>query len=103
MAIESIAGITAAVQSASTAASSATGSSSDFGAWLQQEIGAQLNETSRQIGDAENKLQSFAAGESGNLHDLMISLEKAKLSFELVLAVRNKALEAYQEMMRMQI
>jgi flagellar hook-basal body complex protein FliE len=42
-------------------------------------------------------------GEQGNLHEVMIALEKAKLSFELILAVRNKSLEAYQELMRMQI
>jgi flagellar hook-basal body complex protein FliE len=33
----------------------------------------------------------------------MMSLEKAKLSFELALQVRNKLLEAYQDIMRMQI
>ncbi len=52
---------------------------------------------------SDTKLRQLATGESTNLHDIMLSLEKAKLSMELVLQVRNKALEAYQELMRTQL
>jgi flagellar hook-basal body complex protein FliE len=38
-----------------------------------------------------------------NIHDVVIAQEKASLSLQLALQVRNKAVEAYQEMMRMQI
>ena len=71
----------------------------DFATWLQ----SQLGEVNSQLMDGDTKLQELATGETANLHEVMLSLEKAKLSFELLLAVRNKALEAYQEIMRMQI
>ena len=40
---------------------------------------------------------------SENLHDLMITMEKAEMSLKTVNAVRNKMVEAYQEIMRMQV
>lgn len=42
-------------------------------------------------------------GEEVNLHNVVIAGEKARLSLELTLQVRNKAIEAYQEIMRMQV
>ena len=45
----------------------------------------------------------FATGESDNLHELMITLEEAKLALQLAVEVRNKILDAYQEIIRMQI
>ena len=45
----------------------------------------------------------LAVGENTNIHQVMISLEKARLSLELVVQVRNKVLDAYQNMMQMQI
>lgn len=42
-------------------------------------------------------------GENIDLHDMVIAGEKAKLSLELTLQMRNKAIEAYQEIMRMQV
>ncbi|MBO0961061.1 flagellar hook-basal body complex protein FliE [Neobacillus sp. MM2021_6] len=44
-----------------------------------------------------------AAGNVENIHDVMIASQKAKLALELTVNVRDKAVEAYQEMMRMQI
>jgi flagellar hook-basal body complex protein FliE len=46
---------------------------------------------------------NLALGEADNLHQIMISGEQTRLTFELMLAVRNKVLEAYQELMRMQV
>ena len=42
-------------------------------------------------------------GENTNIHQVMISLEKARMSMELVVQVRNKVLEAYQNVMQMQV
>ncbi|MGO9212512.1 MAG: flagellar hook-basal body complex protein FliE [Syntrophales bacterium] len=42
-------------------------------------------------------------GNSGSIHDAVIALEKADLSFRKMIQVRNKILEAYQEVMRMQV
>ena len=42
-------------------------------------------------------------GETDNLHQVMMALDKAKVSFQLMVQVRNKLLEAYQDVLRMQI
>lgn len=70
-----------------------------FSAWLTQ----QISMTNTQIIQADDGVRRLALGETDNLHQVMIQLEKAKLSFELIMQVRNKLLEAYQDVMRMQI
>lgn len=72
---------------------------SDFSQWLDIHA-AEMN---NQIVSSELELRKFAVGETDNIHHVMMSLEKAKTSFELVLQVRNKLLEGYQEIMRMQV
>jgi flagellar hook-basal body complex protein FliE len=51
---------------------------------------------------ADRIKQEFAVGKRADLHEVMIASEKAGLSFRLLLQMRNKMLEAYQEIMRMQ-
>lgn len=46
-------------------------------------------------------IESFAAGENQNVHELMITLQKAGLAMNLTSTVRNKIMSAYQEIMRM--
>ena len=46
--------------------------------------------------------ESFASGETQNVHELMISLQKASLTMSLTSAVRNKVMEAYRELSKMQ-
>lgn len=60
----------------------------------------QVDEELRQ---ADRKMEAFAAGAGVDLHDVMIATEKADLSFRLMLQMRNKLLEAYQEIMRIQV
>jgi flagellar hook-basal body complex protein FliE len=48
-------------------------------------------------------LQQLAAGRTENLHQLMIQLEESRLSFTMMLQMRNRLLESYQEMMRTQV
>jgi len=71
----------------------------DFAPWLEQ----QLTQVNQQLIDSDSQLRGLALGQVDNLHQVMISLEKAKLSFELVLQVRNHLLDAYQDIIRMQI
>jgi flagellar hook-basal body complex protein FliE len=71
----------------------------DFATTLERELGA-LNQ---KVETAGQSLTDLASGESGNLHRVMLDLEQAKLSFQLAVQVRNKLLESYQELMRMQI
>ena len=47
--------------------------------------------------------EALASGQAPDLHSVTIAAEKATLSFQLAVQVRNKALEAYQEIMRMQL
>lgn len=51
----------------------------------------------------ETLLNREILGEDVNLHSITIAGQKAKLSLELTLQIRNKAIEAYQEIMRMQV
>jgi flagellar hook-basal body complex protein FliE len=46
---------------------------------------------------------AFAAGELSDIHQVTIAAQEAEIALELVLAVRNKVIEAYQEIMRMSI
>ena len=46
-------------------------------------------------------INSFAAGENQNVHELMIAMQKASLSMNMTSAVRNKLMEAYKEVLRM--
>lgn len=52
---------------------------------------------------AMQSVEDIVAGKEGNLHEAMASVEEASLSFQLMLEIRNKLLESYQELMRMQI
>jgi flagellar hook-basal body complex protein FliE len=45
---------------------------------------------------------SFASGENQNVHELMIAMQKASLAMNMTAAVRNKVMEAYKELARMQ-
>lgn len=51
----------------------------------------------------DKSIQGLASGENKNLHEVMISMEKASISFQFMSSVRDKALSAYQEVMRMQV
>ncbi len=47
-------------------------------------------------------ITSFASGETQNVHELMISMQKAGLAMNMTAAVRNKVMEAYKELSRLQ-
>ncbi len=53
--------------------------------------------------EADKKIEGLVAGRGADLHDTMIAVEKADLSFNLMVQVRNKLLAAYEEIMRMQV
>lgn len=52
---------------------------------------------------ADGQIEAFVSGEQENLHEVMIAMNEAKLSFQLMTEVRNRMLETYQELMRMQV
>ncbi|BAT71434.1 flagellar hook-basal body complex protein FliE [Thermosulfidibacter takaii ABI70S6] len=53
--------------------------------------------------DAEEALKALATGKEEDIEKVMVTLQKADVSLKLLMEVRNKALEAYQEIMRMQV
>ena len=64
---------------------------------------AQLEGLNGQLINAEQSVGKLANGQTENLHQVMIQLEQTKMAFDLMLQVRNKVMDAYQEVMRMQV
>lgn len=62
-----------------------------------------INTTNSYLSDAENEEIKWALGETENTHDLSIALQKASTALQYTVAIRDKLLEAYKEIMQMQI
>ncbi|BCW95355.1 MAG: flagellar hook-basal body complex protein FliE [Fimbriimonadales bacterium] len=71
----------------------------DFGGMLREVIG-QVNDAQQQ---SAALAQRFARGEPVDEQTLVLAMERASLAFQLTLQVRNKVLDAYQEIMRLQV
>lgn len=95
MEVGRIQGVSPLAQTASTAAKPAAG----FANMLNQAIG-QL----QQISDnADQKVNAMATGQDVELSDVMLALQSESLAMSFATQVRNKAVEAYQEVFRMQM
>ena len=53
--------------------------------------------------DAKQSVEKFLSGEGEELHTIALAAQRAELAFELGLQIRNKVVQAYQEIMRMQL
>lgn len=53
--------------------------------------------------EAGKQIDRMVAGESGSLHEVMIAVEKARTSFDLLMEIRNKMIDTYRELSRMQV
>lgn len=53
--------------------------------------------------DADKAIQRLVTGKSKNIHETMLAVEKAELAFKTMNQVRQKVIDAYKEIMRMQI
>jgi len=62
-----------------------------------------LDEVNDKQVEAEVTTESFIKGEDTDIHEVMIRTEEAKLSLQLAVQMRNKLVEAYQEISRMQV
>ena len=62
-----------------------------------------LGEVNNLQGVAEEKIQKFATGEVTDLREVMVAAEEANLAFQFTLEIRNKIVEAYQELSRLQV
>jgi len=52
---------------------------------------------------ADNAIKELVAGRTKNVHETMLTIEKADLSLKLMMQVRNKIIDAYREVMKMQV
>ncbi|MFD1705878.1 flagellar hook-basal body complex protein FliE [Siminovitchia sediminis] len=71
----------------------------DFGKYLKNAI-EEVNQLQKQ---SDKAITMFAEGKKIDMHDVMIAGQKASVSMQATLEIRNKAVEAYQEIMRMQV
>lgn len=62
-----------------------------------------IRTTNSYLSDAENEELKFALGETENTHDLLIAQTKAATALQYTVAIRDKFLESYKELMNMQI
>ncbi len=62
----------------------------------------ELSRVSTDITAAETAMRDLAQGKPVELHELMIQLERARISVQVFVQVRNKLVESYQDLMRMQ-
>ncbi|QSI29797.1 flagellar hook-basal body complex protein FliE [Variovorax sp. RKNM96] len=81
---------------------SAAGSASATGSFGQL-VSNGLAQVNNQLIGSQVDLQKLAVGDAQNLHQIMINLEESRLSFQLMMQVRSRLLEAYQDIMKMPI
>lgn len=70
-----------------------------FGDLLKQAL-QEVNQASAQ---AEVEARNLMTGEGADMHSAMLAVQKADLSFQMMMAVRSKLIDAYREVMRMQM
>jgi len=75
------------------------GSSQTFTETLQDSL-SQVNNMQLESGEM---VKEFASGESQNVHELMITLQKAGTTMQMTTAVRNKAMDAYKKIINMRL
>jgi len=92
--------LSAAVPKTSPAKSGPPGQSPRaFSDMLNQSIG----DVNRMQLEAEQAVRDFTFGKTSGIHETMIALEKADVSFQLLMQVRNKLISAYETIMRIQV
>ena len=66
-------------------------------------LGRLVQDVNEKQNAAADTVRGLLGGQNVSLHQAMIAMEEANLSFQLMVEVRNRLLESYQELMRMQI
>lgn len=63
----------------------------------------QVSALNAQMKANDRSVAAMALGDGVHLHEVMMDLERTRITFDLMLQVRNKVMDAYQELMRMQV
>ncbi|MBW2185817.1 MAG: flagellar hook-basal body complex protein FliE [Deltaproteobacteria bacterium] len=71
----------------------------NFGEMLTQAI----SETNEAQLNADQAATDLSTGRSDNLHEVMLAMEEADISMRMLVQMRNKVVDAYQEIIRMQV
>ncbi|MCW2277946.1 flagellar hook-basal body complex protein FliE [Heliophilum fasciatum] len=91
--------LTPMIERETTGPAKATVEGQNFGDFLQSAVkGVQQLEK-----EANQQAVALVSGQSNDLHQVMIAAEKASMAVQLTVQVRNKAIEAYNEIMRLQV
>ena len=69
---------------------------------FQDTLKTYIRQVDKELKQADDLQLEFAVGRRHDLHEVMIATEKAGISFRFLVQIRDKLLEAYQEVMRMQ-
>ncbi|OOP57648.1 MAG: flagellar hook-basal body complex protein FliE [Candidatus Brocadia carolinensis] len=75
----------------------------DQGASFKTTLSSFLNEVNDLQAKANESIENLATGKVGNVHEVMIAMAKAEVSFKFMMETRNKLVETYKEVMRMQV
>ncbi len=104
MSADAIAAIAAIQEPSLAPASGIAGVAGSMGAGGFSNLVAEgIGQVNEQLMTGQVQLQQLASGAPVNLHQVMIGLEESRMSFQLLMQVRNRLLEGYQEVMRMQL
>lgn len=79
------------------------GESNTNGVSFKDTIGKFVNDVNYMQKKADNSIENFAVGNTKDIHEVMISMKKAEMSFEFLMQTRNKLVDAYKEVMRLQV
>jgi len=75
----------------------------DGGGSFGEALSGAIGKVSELRNDADRSVRELATGENKDIHQTMIAMEKASVSFRLMMQARNKIVTAYQEVMRMPV
>jgi flagellar hook-basal body complex protein FliE len=89
----------ASVAAPVSAPANGLGGAGEFASMLSQAIG-RVDQTNKAT---EGTIDRYLSGENEEIHDMVLATQRNELQFELFLQMRNKVVQAYQEVMRMQM
>ena len=70
---------------------------------FSETLSESLNRVNQLQNQADEAIEDFVAGKSQSIHDTMIAVGKADMAFRMTMQVRNKIVDAYKEVLRMQV
>lgn len=74
-----------------------------LGKTFSEMLGTSVNQVNQYQVQADQAVRELVSGKTKNIHETMLAVERADISLKLLVQVRNKILDAYREIMRMQV